>query len=85
VPDQEIEQITHLNALRFFHSDALAKAGGRANATVGALRAQARDVDLTPLRTGGGKPPAEHLRPVTAGDVLKQLVTALDGNARQAS
>jgi predicted TIM-barrel fold metal-dependent hydrolase len=85
VPDAEVEKITHLNALRFFHSDALEKAGGRACATVGALRAQALDVDLTPMREGGGKPPSEHVRPVTAGDVLRQLATALDGNALRGS
>jgi len=85
VPDAEIEQITHRNALRFFHSDALEQAGGRAHATVGALRAQARDVNLTPLRDGGGKPPSANARPVTAGDVMKQLATVLDGNARPAS
>ena len=82
VPDADVEKITHLNALRFFHAeDSLEKVGGRANATVGALRAQARDVDLTPISDRGGKPPAEDLRPITAGDVLRQLATALDGNA----
>lgn len=81
VPDDEIDKITHENALRFFHAGTLERAGGRARACVGALRAQARDVDLTLLRAGGGKPPAEHARPVTAGDVLRQLATALDGNA----
>jgi predicted TIM-barrel fold metal-dependent hydrolase len=85
VPDDEVDKITHVNALRFFHFDALGKVGGRAKATVGALRAQAKDVDLTPLASGAGKPPAEHQRPVTAGDVLKQLATALDGNALRGS
>ena len=48
--------------------------------TVGALRAQAVDVDLTLLRGKGGKPPTEGKpRTVTAGDVMKQLATALDG------
>ena len=45
------------------------------------VRAQARDVDLTPISDRGGKPPALDVRPITAGDVLRQLATALDGNA----
>jgi predicted TIM-barrel fold metal-dependent hydrolase len=81
VPDHEIDAISHQNALRWFHSDAIEKAGGREKANVGALRAQARDVDLALLRNKGGKPPSEHARPVTARDVLAQLKTALDGNA----
>jgi predicted TIM-barrel fold metal-dependent hydrolase len=82
LPDDEIDRITHQNALRWFHSDALSAVGGRDRATVGALRAQARDVDLSLLRGKGGKPPADDAaRPVTARDILAQLATALDGNA----
>jgi len=81
VPDEEIDKITHRNALRWFQSNAIEVVGGRAKASVGALRAQARDVDLSLLRGAGGKPPADdHARPVTARDVLAQLATALDGN-----
>jgi hypothetical protein len=82
VPDDEVDKITHQNALRWFHSDALCVAGGRPRATVGSLRAQARDVDLSLLRGKGGKPPAqpEEQRPVTARDILAQLATALDGS-----
>ena len=83
VPDDEIDQITHENALRWFRLDAFGAMGGRERCTVGALRAQARDVDLSLLRGKGGKPPIEGTpRPVTAGDVLKQLATALDGQVR---
>jgi len=82
VPDAEIDKITHGNALRWFQSNAIEAAGGRARASVGGLRAQARDVDLSLLRGAGGKPPADDAaRPVTARDVLAQLATALDGNA----
>jgi hypothetical protein len=66
--------------MRFFQLDAFSKMGGRERCTVGALRAQAADVDLTLLRGKGGKPPAEGTpRTVTAGDVMRQLATALDG------
>jgi predicted TIM-barrel fold metal-dependent hydrolase len=80
VPDEEIDEMTHLNAMRWFQLDAFAAMGGRDNCTVGALRAQAKDVDLSLLRGKGGKPPTEGAqRTVTAGDVLRQLATALDG------
>ena len=85
VADDEIDAITHRNAMRFFQLEAFSKLNGRENCTVGALRRQAVDVDLAPLRGKGGKPPtAGAPRTVTAGDVMKQLATALDGqtNAR---
>ena len=82
VPDDDIDRITHRNALRWFHSDALERAGGRANACVGALRARATDVDLS-CTSQSGKPPADQPGRVTARDVLAQLATALDGNIRR--
>lgn len=81
VPDDEVDKITHQNALRWFHVDALGAVGGRARATVGMLRAQAGDVDISLAHGKGGTPPATEQRPVTARDVLAQLATALDGNA----
>jgi predicted TIM-barrel fold metal-dependent hydrolase len=45
VPDDEINKITHENAVRLFSFD-LFKHIPREQATVGALRAQAKDVDL---------------------------------------
>jgi predicted TIM-barrel fold metal-dependent hydrolase len=45
VPDDEIDKITHENALRLFSFDMFGKLP-REQLTVGALRAQARDVDL---------------------------------------
>jgi hypothetical protein len=45
VPDADVDKITHLNALRLFGGD-LFSHFPREQATVGALRAQARDVDL---------------------------------------
>lgn len=80
--DEDINRISHQNAMEWFHFDPFATMGGRAQCTVGALRAQAKGVDLSFLRGKGGKPPVDASQGfVTAGDVLKQLATALDGKA----
>jgi len=71
VPDAEINLITHENALRAFQHDPFAHIP-KAECTVGVLRAQAKDVDLS-LKSHSGVPPAEHDGPVTAGDITKQL------------
>jgi predicted TIM-barrel fold metal-dependent hydrolase len=52
--DDEIDRITHLNAMRNFSFDAFAHIP-REQATVGALRAQATDVDTSPVSYGTGK------------------------------
>ena len=76
VPDAEINKITHENAMRLFQYDPFRHIP-RAQCTAGALRAQAKDVDLSPLKTGGGTPPSvEPGRPVTTADVTKQLASA---------
>jgi hypothetical protein len=54
VPDDEINKITHLNAMEQFNYDPFAHIP-REECTVGALRAQAADVDLTPRSHGKGK------------------------------
>jgi len=54
VPDEEINKITHLNAMRNFSYDPFALIP-REQATVGALRAQATDVVTTPVSHGTGK------------------------------
>lgn len=47
LPDEQVDKITWQNACRFFRFDPLAAAGiTRAEATVGALRARAADVDV---------------------------------------
>jgi predicted TIM-barrel fold metal-dependent hydrolase len=51
VPDDEIDAITHGNALRHFRFDPFAQRP-RGECTVGALRAQAADVDITPRSVG---------------------------------
>ncbi|MCZ6782391.1 MAG: amidohydrolase family protein, partial [Proteobacteria bacterium] len=72
VPDDEINQMTHENALREFRLDVFAERP-REKCTVGALRAEATDVDLSLLETGGGTPPSDNPRPVTAQDITMQL------------
>jgi predicted TIM-barrel fold metal-dependent hydrolase len=74
--DEQIDKITHLNAMRVFKFplfDMLPKE----EVTVGALRkkAAAAGVDTTPLSSGGAAPLAagEKPRPVTSGDVMAQF------------
>ena len=54
LPDSDIDRITHLNAMKNFSYDPFAHIP-REQATVGALRAQATDVDTTPVSHGTGK------------------------------
>jgi predicted TIM-barrel fold metal-dependent hydrolase len=54
LPDEDIDRITHLNAMRNFSFDAFSHIP-REQCTVGALRAQATDVDTTPVSHGLGK------------------------------
>ena len=54
LPDADINKITHENAMRNFSYDPFAHIP-REQATVGALRAQATDVDTTPVSYGTGK------------------------------
>jgi hypothetical protein len=51
VPDTEVDQISHLNAMRLFHYDPFTPMGGKENCTVGALRARAVGHDIS-LRKG---------------------------------
>jgi predicted TIM-barrel fold metal-dependent hydrolase len=73
MPKQDIDKITHLNAMRHFQYDPFSKIQ-RERCTVGALRAQARDVDLSLKAGSGGKPPSDYAKGfVTIGDVMKQV------------
>lgn len=54
-PREEIDQITHLNAARFLRIDPFERID-RKDATVGALRAKARHVNVEPLPAGGLAP-----------------------------
>ena len=51
VPDDEIDALTHVNAMRHFRFDPFSHRE-RAECTVGALRASAVDVDVTPRSVG---------------------------------
>jgi hypothetical protein len=49
----------------------------REQCTVGALRAQAGDVDLTPLSNLGGNPPQrEEGAVITTADIMRQVASA---------
>jgi predicted TIM-barrel fold metal-dependent hydrolase len=69
--DEQIEKISHLNAIRFFRFDDMFKHFKREELTVGALRAKAaaKGVDVTPKSSGGARPSAD-MRPVTSGDIF---------------
>ena len=54
LPDEDINKITHLNAMRNFSYDPFAHIP-KGEATVGALRAQATDVDTSLVSYGTGK------------------------------
>ncbi len=76
VPDDEVDQITHANALRHFRLDAFSHRP-REKCTVAALRAESPDVDLSTLERKGGRPPSDEPdRPVTSRDVTTQLASA---------
>ena len=62
MPQEEIELITHRNAMRYFNFDPF-KHIPKIEATVGALRALATDVDVAPKSMGGGAKPLLDPRP----------------------
>ena len=47
VPDDEVDKITHSNAMRLFDYDPFTTLGGRENCNVGALRRQAEGWDVS--------------------------------------
>ena len=73
LPDEEIDKITHRNAVRHFQYDPFAHRP-RQRCTVASLRAEATGVDLSLKRGAGGKPPSAYEHGfVTVGDLLKQV------------
>jgi predicted TIM-barrel fold metal-dependent hydrolase len=78
VPDAEVDQITHQNAMRLWRFDPFAHLP-QEECRVGALRARARHVDLSPLRQGEGtRPQPGEPRVVRVRDVRAQLSAAMD-------
>jgi predicted TIM-barrel fold metal-dependent hydrolase len=73
---EQIEKVTHKNAMRFFRFDPF-KHYRREELTVGALRAKAKaeKVDITPHSCGGARPLEEGEKPrvVTSGDIAKMM------------
>jgi predicted TIM-barrel fold metal-dependent hydrolase len=74
---EQIDKITHLNAMRFFRFDPF-QHYRKDELTVGALRAKAKEqgVDVTPKSYGGAAPlgEGEEPRPVTSGDVVRMFM-----------
>jgi len=77
--DEQIDKVTHKNAMRFFNFDPF-EHHTRETLTVRSLRAQAAaaKVDTTLLSAGGVATPlapGEALRPVTTGDMARMLAS----------
>ncbi len=64
IPDDEVDRITHLNAMRIFHFDAFS-VRPKEECTVGALRAQAKDVDVSERAVTGALPRDPSAPPIT--------------------
>jgi len=79
LPKPDVDKMTHANAMRIFRYDPFATIP-RELCTVGALRAQAKHVDLTPIRGVGGRPPGMGAGEVVRmAQIVKQLAGAMDG------
>jgi predicted TIM-barrel fold metal-dependent hydrolase len=77
VSDEDIDKITHLNAMKHFNYDPFAHIP-REQCTVGALRARAKGVDLGLKAGAGGKSPSDYEQGfVTIGDVVRQMASAI--------
>ena len=70
LPDEDIDRITHRNAMQVFSYDPFAHLA-RDECTVGALRSRATDVDTTPVSHGTGKFQEEGL--VTAVTLAERI------------
>jgi hypothetical protein len=70
---EEVDKITHANALRFFHSDLLERVG-RDGANVKALRAKASGMDLrAPSPEGMTGAPADEPRQLQVRDLIHMI------------
>ncbi len=76
VSDEDIDKITYQNTLRHFQYDPFAHIP-KQECSVGALRARAKDVDVSPRAVGGGKAPSDYESGFcTIGDIMKQMAQA---------
>jgi predicted TIM-barrel fold metal-dependent hydrolase len=74
IPDDELDKITHENALRLYRFDGMEKAGGRDQCTIGALRKLGAHVDTKEISLAGKAPRAYAPgKVVTSGDALAAL------------
>jgi predicted TIM-barrel fold metal-dependent hydrolase len=73
VPDVEINKITHENAMRIFQFDPFS-VRPREQCTVGALRAEAVDVDIAPRSSG--KPIVKPDKPITIMSIAEKAGAA---------
>jgi predicted TIM-barrel fold metal-dependent hydrolase len=71
--DQQIDMVTHENALKAYKFDAFGAMGGKQNCTVGALRALAKDVDTREVSMPAHHPAegSDRRGRVTSGDVAR--------------
>jgi predicted TIM-barrel fold metal-dependent hydrolase len=69
--DEQIDKVTHLNAIRWFKFEEFFKYNKKEDMTVGACRARAaaKGVDTSPKSSGGSRP-TDETRPVTSGDIV---------------
>ena len=65
VPDDEIDKMTHLNAMRLFQLRPVQRASRASKCTVGALRAEAADVDVAERAVTGAAPRDPSEPPIT--------------------
>ncbi|AYJ85120.1 amidohydrolase (plasmid) [Sphingomonas paeninsulae] len=72
---EQIDKVTHGNALRIYNFDAFGMMGGRENCTAAALRKLAGHVSTEAVSYGGPAPlaPGETRRVVTSGDITKMF------------
>jgi predicted TIM-barrel fold metal-dependent hydrolase len=76
VSDDEIHAITHRNVMRHFRYDPFRHVP-KQQASVGALRARAKHVDVKPSGGKGGKKPSDYQSGYcTIGDIMKQMAGA---------
>jgi hypothetical protein len=67
VSDFDVDRVTHLNAMKHFSYDPFTALGGKANCTVGALRASAKDHDVSIRSTNASNVGKHKTRSVDLG------------------